>query len=204
MSADLARYQMNTQVYFHRLRRVYDYYLKEYFRAFPPDAFDSPDKILWWTDVSALFQLMSDAEDQGSAGHLWAKRIIERHHHRDVFSLDEGEGPRAVKWARLISERIRTEFPTIDFIDDLPDEPISIHKIARDDDREVRLIDFPLLNRDGRRTSLGERSQNPQNFATDLSNRLHLCGRRNQGQTGRNRQSLPRNLQRTEVKRSFK
>ena len=29
----LARYQMNTQVYYHRVRRIYDLYLKEYFKA---------------------------------------------------------------------------------------------------------------------------------------------------------------------------
>ena len=29
----LARYQMNTQVYYHRVRRIYDYYLCRYFFA---------------------------------------------------------------------------------------------------------------------------------------------------------------------------
>lgn len=154
----LARYQMNTQVYYHRLRRIYDHYLSDYFRTFDPNAFDSPDKVLEWNDVRALNQLIVDADDPRAAGHKWARRIIHREHHRDVFSLDEGEGPQAVKVARKVSQRIRQEYSGVDFIDDLPDEPISIHRIARDDDRESKLIDFPLLDR-GRRTSLGERSQ---------------------------------------------
>lgn len=33
----LARYQMNTQVYYHRIRRIYDQYLVEYFRTLVPD-----------------------------------------------------------------------------------------------------------------------------------------------------------------------
>ena len=154
----LARYQMNTQVYYHRLRRIYDHYLSQYFLTFDPQAFDSPDKILEWNDVRAMNQLILDAENPSAAGHEWAKRIIHRQHHRDVFSLDEGEGPQAVKVARKVFQRIQHEFSTVDFIADLTDEPISIHKIARDDDREGKLIDFPLMDR-GRRTSLGERSQ---------------------------------------------
>src|SRR5207253_11460879 len=42
----LARYQMNTQVYFHRIRRIYDYYLCQYFTEKGREVFDSPKKIL--------------------------------------------------------------------------------------------------------------------------------------------------------------
>ena len=154
----LARYQMSTQVYYHRLRRIYDHYLEQYFRSLDKGLFDSADKILHWNDVRAMNQLLLDANNPDSPGHLWADRIINRRHHRDVFSLDEGEGPQAVKVARKVSEMIRLEFADVEFIDDLPDKPISIHKIARDDDRDANLIDFPLLER-GRRTSLGQRSQ---------------------------------------------
>ena len=154
----LARYQMNTQVYYHRLRRIYDYYLNQYFGTFDARAFDTPDSILEWNDVKALNQLFLDADDTAAPGHEWATRIVNRHHHRDVFSLDEGDGPHAVKIAKRVLQQIRKEYSDVDFIDDLPDEPISIHKIARDDDREGTLIDFPLLDR-GKRTSLGERSQ---------------------------------------------
>jgi HD superfamily phosphohydrolase len=154
----LARYQMSTQVYYHRLRRIYDIYLERYFRSLDKTDFDTAEKILAWNDVRAMNQLFWDANDPDSPGHGWADRIINRRHHRDVFSLDEGEGPQAVKAAKKVSDTIRREFAGIDFIDDLPDKPISIHKIARDDDRDANLIDFPLLDR-GRRTSLGERSQ---------------------------------------------
>ncbi len=154
----LARYQMNTQVYYHRLRRIYDYYLKEYFRSLGKEEFDSPDKILAWNDVKAMNRLFNDADDPKSAGHKWAKRIVHRQHHRDVFALDEGAGPQEVKVAWKVFKRICQEFQEVDFIADFPDEPIFIHKIARDDDRETKLIDFPLLDGE-KRTSLGERSQ---------------------------------------------
>jgi hypothetical protein len=63
-----------------------------------------------------------------------------------------------VRVAKKVFETIKSEFPDVDFLADLPDEPVSIHKIARDDEREVKLIDFPLIE-NGRKTSLGERSQ---------------------------------------------
>ena len=91
-------------------------------------------------------------------GHNWAERIINRRHHKDVFSLDEGDTYRNLRVAAEVYSKIQLEYPDVDFIRDLPDKPISIHKIARDDDREANRIDFPLLER-GRRTSLGDRSQ---------------------------------------------
>jgi len=154
----LARYQMNTQVYYHRLRRIYDYYLKQYFSTMEPVDFGSPEKILAWNDVHALQRLFSDAENRSSAGHHWARRIVHRCHHKDVFSLDEGDGPQRVKAARRVAVKIREEFQGIDFVDDFPDAPVSIHKVARDDEDDRMLDDFPMIDR-GKRTSLGERSQ---------------------------------------------
>ncbi len=154
----LARYQMNTQVYYHRLRRIYDIYLERFFQTLHKSNFDTPDKILSWNDTRALNQLFSAAEDRDSPGHDSADRIVNRRHHREVFSLDEGAGTQAVRIAKKVSEAVRKEFEDVDFIDDFPDKPISIHKIAGVDDEDDKLIDFPLLDR-GRRTSLGGRSQ---------------------------------------------
>lgn len=50
----LARYQMNTQVYYHRLRRIYDIYLERYFRSLDKAEFESAEKILSWNDIKAL------------------------------------------------------------------------------------------------------------------------------------------------------
>jgi hypothetical protein len=154
----LARYQMNTQVYYHRLRRIYDLYLRRYFKCLDPRLFDTPEKILDWHDIKAMHQLFLDAADPASPGHKWALRIVNRKHHKDVYSIDEGDGPRAIRLCQKVFSKIQQEFSEIDFVEDLPDEPFFIHKIARDDDRDRKLIDFPLLDR-GRKTSLGERSQ---------------------------------------------
>lgn len=154
----LARYQMNTQVYYHRLRRIYDRYLVEYFRALGGNLFDTPVKVLAWNDVRALQRLMEDADGQASPGKEWAERVIHRRHHRHVYSLDEKDGTLAVKRAKNALLRLQGAYPGVSFVDDFPAKQVTIHKVERPDDQEEDRVDFSLLE-NGRRTSLGERSQ---------------------------------------------
>jgi len=165
----LARYQMSTQVYYHRLRRIYDLYLKRYFSSLESTEFDTPEKVLAWNDVRAVNQLMADAEDSGRPGHDWAVRIINRDHHRDVYSLEKDDGIQSVRHAKTISQRVQEEFSDVAFLEDLPDKPMSIHKIASHSDHDEKLIDFPLMDR-GRRTSLGDKSQ----ILNDLSTKFRV------------------------------
>ncbi len=74
----LARYQMNTQVYYHRLRRIYDLYLENYFKTLDSSLFDTPVKVLKLTDVHVPVELMQAAEDPEHRGHVWAERIVNR------------------------------------------------------------------------------------------------------------------------------
>lgn len=154
----LARYQMNTQVYYHRLRRIYDLYLERYFAELDQRLFDNSQKILNLNDFQATVDLMKAAVDEDAAGHEWARRIVERRHHRDVFALDEREGALAVKKVANVLKTIREEFPNVDFLEDLPEKTVSIHKIQCPSDQGNDRIDFPLVDR-GKRSSLGARSQ---------------------------------------------
>ncbi|PHS14510.1 MAG: hypothetical protein COA78_05800 [Blastopirellula sp.] len=154
----LARYQMNTQVYYHRLRRIYDLYLKEFFLSLDPSNFNTPDKVLALNDFRATVQLMDAAKDDKLPGHKWAKRIVERDHHRDVFSLDERDGYLALNKAGVVFSKIVNEFPDVEFLRDFPEKTTPIHKIACPGDHDESLIDFPLIDQ-GKRYSLGERSQ---------------------------------------------
>lgn len=157
----LARYQMNTQVYYHRLRRIYDLYLEKYFQAVEEadkERFDSPSKVLELNDCRAMVDLMDAAADKSARGHVWASRIIHRRHHRDVFGLDEREGAQGVRKIAVVLKKIQTEFPDIEFLGDFPEKPVSIHKIERQSDQNPDLVDFPVIDR-GKRDSLGARSQ---------------------------------------------
>lgn len=157
----LARYQMNTQVYYHRLRRIYDRYLEEYFRELGREdatKFDSADKVLALNDFTAMAGLMKAASDADSPGHHWASRIINRTHHRDVFTLDEREGHMALRACKKVETTIKQEFNEVEFLSDFPEKPVSIHKIAGPNDNDEDLVDFPLMEGEVR-DSLGRRSQ---------------------------------------------
>src|SRR3984893_11585037 len=80
----LARYQMNTQVYFHRIRRIYDYYLRQYFTEKGQAEFDSPEKILAQTDIRAMAGILQEADTGINPQAKWAVRIRDRHHHRVI------------------------------------------------------------------------------------------------------------------------
>lgn len=154
----LARHQMNTQVYYHRLRLIYDLYLKEYFGQQDRSDFDTPEKVLGWNDIRAMQQILLAAEDAALPGHEWAKRIIERDHHRDVFKIDEGSGTRAFRHAKIVYDAIQKEFGDVAFLADLRDNPVTIHRILRPDEQDENGIDFPMLGRSGK-SSLGKHSQ---------------------------------------------
>ncbi len=154
----LARYQMNTQVYYHRLRRIYDLYLENYFKALDQSQFDTADKVLALNDFRATVDLMDAAQNADAPGHEWADRIVNRKHHRNVFALDEREGSLALKKTATVLKTIRTEYPDITFLEDLPTKAVSIHKIACPTDQKDDGIDFPLIEGE-KRSSLGERSQ---------------------------------------------
>src|SRR5262249_53922190 len=85
----LARYPMTTQVYDHRLRRIYDLYLKEYFKAKGNAEFDTPAKILGHNDLTMITAISHDADRTGEPYQPWAQRIRDRRHHRFVYESDE-------------------------------------------------------------------------------------------------------------------
>jgi len=81
----LARYQMNLQVYMHRLRRIYDHYFERYFGCVAQDTPITPEVILSNNDTTMLTQIFKDADDaKGKRGDI-ARRIRDRKHHRGVY-----------------------------------------------------------------------------------------------------------------------
>jgi len=153
----LARYQMNTQVYYHRLRRIYDIYLKEYFRAKSSTRFDTADKVLRHNDITMMAEILADADREGEPQQPWARRIRDRNHHREVFSTDEDAGAAEIRKVKAAFEKVRTECPGTDFRWDISD--VSIHKLLLPDDKnQEQLVEFFVVERDGTASPLGERS----------------------------------------------
>lgn len=83
----IARYQMFTQVYFHKTRRAYDYHLKEAIKStleggvYPPP--NKLDAYLRHDDVSTWTAMVANATDVN------CKAVLERQHVRLLYSTPE-------------------------------------------------------------------------------------------------------------------
>ncbi len=96
----LARYFMYTQLYFHPIRRIYDYHLSEFLKAWLPNGKFNTElsKHLQMTDNDVNVALMAAAYDEKAAGHRHARAIYCRDHFRHVYERnpqDIRKNPRA-------------------------------------------------------------------------------------------------------------
>jgi hypothetical protein len=148
---------MNTQVYYHRIRRIYDYYLCQYFTEKGKAAFDTPEKILDQTDIQAMAMILQDA-DKGVGGQgKWAIRIRDRKHHRFVHETGEDAKALDLKNSERLFEKLKGKYPDLDFIFDVA-KP-TIHKLLLPDDTEVgEFVALPLIEPSGETSYLGHRS----------------------------------------------
>ena len=152
----LARYQMSTQVYLHKIRRIYDHYLREYLEGWKQEHGRELEEVLEYSDHDVLAQMAQDAKsDKPSSG--WAKRILERRHHKVVYDTGDAADVTRLKKARKILESLREEFGNIDFL--LDNSPLTIHKLTvPGDQEESKVEDLYIVEEGGRLTLLTEDS----------------------------------------------
>ncbi|MCC7494458.1 MAG: HD domain-containing protein [Fimbriimonadaceae bacterium] len=132
----LARYQMNAQVYYHRLRRIYDHYLVAYFKALGDAAPRGDAAILAATDVGMLEQIRQDAVAGDGDRRALARRIWDRNHHRVVYETPLSDDANAAARAGTVAKALQEHFTQHEII--LDQAKGKIHKLARLDgpDRE--------------------------------------------------------------------
>jgi len=130
----LGRYHMNISVYSHRIRRIYDYYLKEYHRELGSDCPQDKNGILEQDDITMMSRIMGDAKEGSSQ---WAKRILNRKHHRMVFDTSFNADLIQLNTAESTCDRLCGEFNDIDFVYD-PIPSASIHKQPKKGDHNEK------------------------------------------------------------------
>ncbi|MBK9097030.1 MAG: HD domain-containing protein [bacterium] len=102
-SVILARYQMFTQVYFHKTRQIYDYHLKEaILEVLEGKKFPTPDKIeeyLKYDDIKIWDLLLKK-------GNRHSKAILDRDHMREIYKTKEYEIDEKHEPIKGISEKL--------------------------------------------------------------------------------------------------
>lgn len=131
----LARYQMNTQVYYHRLRRIYDYYLIEYHKSLGENFSDTPEKVIAQNDVTMMNRIMLDVDQADGTRKKLAVRIASREHHRAIHETGVNANATDMRRSKELCEALKQQYSDLEFIWD--DANASIHKLLTRDDQDA-------------------------------------------------------------------
>jgi HD superfamily phosphohydrolase len=150
----IGRFQMNTQVYYHRTRRIFDHYLTQYMKLWGKDNYKAVDDVLKYDDLKLLVQMDADSKTTNERAEF-AKRIVTRRHHKVVY--ETGDSADFIKLGKIkrIFESLKKEFKGIDFF--LDDARGSIHKLTTPGSQEER-EGFYLVNKNGEMRLITEES----------------------------------------------
>lgn len=142
----LARYWMFTQVYYHKTRRIYDIYLSRYLKAWYENQYANLLDVLEHNDMTMMKDIMQDAHGQASNGdrHNYARRILERNHHRVLYESGNHADARDMRVAIEVEKKLRQKYMNVDFILDR-DARGTVHKFYVKGDEELG-DEFPIYD----------------------------------------------------------
>ncbi len=107
----LARYQMNTQVYYHRLRVLYDHYLEQYFQQLVQGNPWSVEELLRASDFAMFVRIQDDAEQAEGELRQWAGRLNERKHHRLIDETSDDATRMQLRRSKQVHARLQAAVP---------------------------------------------------------------------------------------------
>lgn len=157
----LARFQMNAQVYFHRIRRVYDHFLIEYHKLLHAEGGLPAGGVLDLNDVVMLSQMFEDARSavDGERQNL-ARRIIERKHPRQVYDTGDNADEDDFLAIKTLEKELREKYTDVYFyVDDMGGKPVSIHKLFVKGDAPGVSRRLTVFEKDGTEKQIGEKSK---------------------------------------------
>ena len=108
----LARYFMYSQVYFHRVRRIYDIHLMDFLKEWLKDGMFSTDleTHLQVTDNEITAALATAANAETNPGGIHARRIIERQHFKVIYERNPKDVLKNPEAGRVVCNSLAGEF----------------------------------------------------------------------------------------------
>jgi len=107
----LARYFMYSQVYFHRVRRAYDFHLQDFLLSMYSDRLPTNiDDFLDLTDNEVLAEVRRAAADPSHPGHDAADRIVNRRHFRVLYERNPQDAERNPEAGEAVYQAACKEF----------------------------------------------------------------------------------------------
>lgn len=152
----LARYQMNTQVYFHRIRRIYDHYLMEYMKLWGIEHHKSYADVLEHDDSTVITDVRKDAKAENDRSP-WARRLVNRQHHHCILESGDFADQQRLKLIGRVQQKLASEYKGVDFY--LDDAAHDIHKLSvPGDQQESKVEDLYVIEKGGQRKLLAAES----------------------------------------------
>ena len=138
----LGRYFMYTQLYFHSIRRAYDFHLMEFLKCWLKDGKFSTAAAdhLSVTDNDVCAAMAKAAADPASPGHTPARRIEAREHFRLLYSRNPDDQTANPDAASLVAGAAAEKFG-----------PEAVYQFSYTE--KSRRFDFPVLANDDRISS---------------------------------------------------
>lgn len=100
----MARFQMNAQVYYHGIRRIYDHFLIEYHRALVEAKAVPSEDVLELNDVVMMNLMFEDANSKEDGPRkFFASRIVERRHPRIVYETGDDADIKSLREAHKVA-----------------------------------------------------------------------------------------------------
>lgn len=133
-----ARYFMYTQLYFHPVRRVYDFHLKQFLKEWLPNGKFSVnlEEHLLLTDTEVISAMRLAAKDESAPGYLPARRIMQREHFKRVADITDADREIDPDAAEKLSAQLKIRFG---------EEAVYTDRYTQ----KGKGIRFPVLTRDG-------------------------------------------------------
>jgi HD superfamily phosphohydrolase len=157
----MARFQMNAQVYFHRIRRVYDHFLIEYHRALVEENGLPSEDVLDLNDVVMMNLIFADARSNMKSDRcFFARKIADRRHPKLVYETGDDADIRSVREAQRISHELKKKYTGVYILlDDMGGKPVTIHKIYVGGDQSTEAVELYVFGKDGTEKQVGEESR---------------------------------------------
>lgn len=108
----MARYFMFSQVYFHKIRMIYDLHLIDFLKDWLPDGRFKTDieSHLRLTDSEITAVIREAGYDEGMTGHKWARRLANRKHFRVLDPGRPQEAAQNPKIAEAVCRAAQAKF----------------------------------------------------------------------------------------------
>jgi len=142
----LARYYMYAQVYFHKVRRIYDIYLKKYMAYWAGSKFSKNLlNVTHYTDEDVHASLSSNSRARNGEIRELACRILNRKHHRVIFETGDFAEPPDKRDIGTLRDELSVRFEGAEFILDTEAKG-TIHKFYASGDEELG-EEFKVISR---------------------------------------------------------